>query len=137
MPPFHSHPFQATFHFCALGASLPMIHSQAFKDLSQLPFLHQSLFEHWEDVLDNVSCCTPAVLLPQVPTCKNHFTTIICGLNHSLSLMQHIRHVLIARCYQLLERKHSEDTKTSKKNHLPQRDCTDIISSAHFYNLLC
>lgn len=78
-PPFHSHPFQATFYFGALDAPLPVIQSHSFKDLLRT-FLHQSLFEHQE------MCWTcPAVLLPQVSTCKNHFTTIICGLNHSES----------------------------------------------------
>lgn len=32
----------------------------AFRDLSQLPFLHQSLLEYEKDVLDIMPCCTPS-----------------------------------------------------------------------------
>lgn len=132
MPPFHSHPFQTACRFWVLGASLAVIQHHAFKDPSRLPTS--------KPVWALGGCAGQRVLQYSFPKClvAKNTSPPSSVVWMTLSLVQHIRHVLIiARCYQVLEWKHSKDTKPSKKNYLPQRDCTDIIISAHFYNLLC
>lgn len=70
-PPFLSH--------LPLSCLWCLLTCDAFRDLPQLPFLHQILLEYEKDVLDIMPCCTP----PPSVYCKkkNHFTSTFCGLN--------------------------------------------------------